>query len=42
MKLGISYFDKSWNKFLYNYVGGITTRATPYGAATNWVVPANT
>jgi len=31
MKLGI-----------YNYVGGITTNANQYGAATTWVVSANT
>jgi len=31
MKLGV-----------YNYVGGMTTRANPHGAATVWVVSANT
>ena len=31
MKLGI-----------YNYVGGVKTHANPYGAATTWVVSANT
>jgi len=31
MKLGV-----------YNYVEGLTTRANPYGAATTWVVSANT
>jgi len=31
MKLGI-----------YNYVGSMTTHANPYGAATTWVVSANT
>ena len=31
MKLGI-----------YNYVGGLTTHANPYGAATTWVVSAKT
>jgi len=27
---------------IYNYVGGMTTNANPYGAATTWVVSANT
>jgi len=31
MKLGI-----------YNYVGGMTIHANPYGAATPWVVSVNT
>jgi len=31
MKLGI-----------YNYVGGMTSHANPHGAATTWVVSANT
>jgi len=27
---------------IYNYVGGMTTHTNPYGAATTWVVSANT
>ena len=29
-------------KIIYNYVAGMTTRANPCGAATTWVVSANT
>jgi len=32
----------SMKRGIYNYVGGITTHANPYGAATTWVVSANT
>jgi len=35
--------ERIWMKLeLYNYVGGMTTHANPYGAATTWVVSANT
>ena len=27
---------------IYSYVGGMTTHANPHGAATTWVVSANT
>ena len=27
---------------MYNYVAGMATHANPYGAATTWVVSANT
>jgi len=32
----------SMNLGIYNYVGGMTTHANPHGAATTWVVSANT